>query len=338
MPTSPCLRIAEDADAEAIAHRLSARDDVVYAQAAYRVHTRLRPNDPRYSAQWNLPAIDMERAWDINPGGSSSTIVAVLDTGVAFRSGVFRYNARSLPHRERPTFPALGPLDITFAARARSRSRRPLRLPARLHLGRRRCRSTSTGTARTSAARSGSRPTTAQGVAGVAFNVKIMPVKVIDGRGTVIFGAPGDGTDETVARGIRYAADNGAKVINMSIGRTGSPAPAVEEAMRYAVSEGRSSSIAGGQHVRRGQRGRRCSRRSRPGQRRGLGRRRRPRPRARAATRRPATTSRSPRRAATPRRAARRPASCSRRSTTIFVFTFAQGPRGTRRRASTSFA
>src|SRR5262249_42598765 len=75
------------------------------------------------------------------------------------------------------------------------------------------------------------------GTAGVAFNVKLMPVKVIDSVWDDIFGAPNVGTDETVARGIRYAADNGAKVINMSIGRTGPPntAPVVEDAMRYAV-------------------------------------------------------------------------------------------------------
>jgi serine protease len=72
----------------------------------------------------------------------------------------------------------------------------------------------------------------------VAYNVRIMPVKVIDGEWDFIFDSPEEGTDDTVARGLRYAADNGAKVINMSIGRTGPPAPAIEDAMRYAVSRG----------------------------------------------------------------------------------------------------
>ncbi len=105
------LRIADEEDPEAVARRLAGRDDVVYAQAAYRVRTRLRPNDPRYTAQWNLPAIDLERAWDINPGGASSTVVAVLDTGVAYRSGVFRYNARAFRF-EGVNFPGLGPIDV----------------------------------------------------------------------------------------------------------------------------------------------------------------------------------------------------------------------------------
>ena len=45
----------------------------------------LRPNDPLYDRQWNFPAIDMERAWDIQPQAGSEIIVAVLDTGVAFQ-------------------------------------------------------------------------------------------------------------------------------------------------------------------------------------------------------------------------------------------------------------
>ena len=86
------------------------------------------------------------------------------------------------------------------------------------------------------------------GTAGVAFNVKLMPVKVIDSIWDDLFGAPNVGDDATVARGIRYAADNGAKVINMSIGRTGPPdtAPAIEDAIRYAVGKGVFIAIAAG--------------------------------------------------------------------------------------------
>ena len=36
----------------------------------------------------------MERAWDIQPGATSSIIVAVLDSGMAFRYGTLRYNSR----------------------------------------------------------------------------------------------------------------------------------------------------------------------------------------------------------------------------------------------------
>src|SRR6185436_12312172 len=98
-----------------------------------------------------------------------------------------------------------------------------------------------------------------QSVAGVAFNVKLMPVKVLSSFWDVKFGlAPFEGgSDDDVARGIRYAADNGAKIINMSLGSSGPPdcatspskagcAPAIEAAMRYAVSKGSFIVVAGG--------------------------------------------------------------------------------------------
>ena len=238
------LRIAEDANPEDVARRLSTRNDVVYAQPAYRVRTRLTPNDPRYAAQWNLPAIDMERAWDINGGGTSNTIVAVLDTGVAYRGGLFRYTARAFRFGG-VNFPALGPIDVSFALAPdlgppdRFVSPRDFiwddELPFDLD-----------GHGTHVAGTLGQATNNSIGVAGVAFNVKIMPVKVIDGEWDFIFDAPEEGTDETVALGIRYAADNGARVINMSIGRTGSPGPVVEDALRYAVSRGAFVVIAGG--------------------------------------------------------------------------------------------
>jgi serine protease len=48
------------------------------------------------------------------------------------------------------------------------------------------------------------------GVAGVAFKAKIMPIKVLSARGS--------GSVSGIAEGIRFAADHGAKVINMSLG------------------------------------------------------------------------------------------------------------------------
>jgi serine protease len=85
------------------------------------------------------------------------------------------------------------------------------------------------------------------GVAGMAYNVRIMPVKVIADTWDDIFDSPFVGTDDVVARGVRYAADNGADVINMSIGRTaGGPATVVDEAIRYAISRGVFVAVAAG--------------------------------------------------------------------------------------------
>ena len=109
------VSIDPGADPEAMTRRLEAQPDVEYAQPRYRVYPRFVPNDPLYTRQWNYQRdmLDMERAWDINPGATPSITVAVLDSGVAFRSMVVRYNA-AFPFRlvqNGPVFPALGLVD-----------------------------------------------------------------------------------------------------------------------------------------------------------------------------------------------------------------------------------
>ncbi len=68
------------------------------------------------------------------------------------------------------------------------------------------------------------------GVDGIASAVRIMPLRVVP---------DGDERDKDVANAIRYAVDNGAKVINMSFGKAHSPQKGlVDEAVRYADSKG----------------------------------------------------------------------------------------------------
>ncbi len=65
------------------------------------------------------------------------------------------------------------------------------------------------------------------GVKGVANNVKIMSVRCVP---------DGDERDKDVANAIRYAVDNGAKVINMSFGKGfGTHKSLVDEAVKYAA-------------------------------------------------------------------------------------------------------
>ena len=67
------------------------------------------------------------------------------------------------------------------------------------------------------------------GIKGVANNVRIMAVRVVPN---------GDERDKDVANGIRYAVDNGAKVINMSFGKSYAYNKAVvDEAVRYAAAK-----------------------------------------------------------------------------------------------------
>ncbi|MGH9330848.1 MAG: S8 family serine peptidase [Vicinamibacterales bacterium] len=231
------------ADPLAVAEQLRASGSVVYAEPAWRLRALYRPNDEFYNLQWNLPAIDMERAWDINQGASSDIIVAVIDGGLAFESAVFKYT----------TVPLIDPngqvvrltVDVPFAPAPDLAS--PDRFvaprdfiwgdddPVDLE-----------GHGTHVAGTIGQITNNGRGVAGMAFNVRFMPLKVIAGDWDLIFGA-NPGTTDLVARAIRYAVDNGARVLNLSIGTDSSePVVAVEEALRYAVSRGAFVALAAG--------------------------------------------------------------------------------------------
>jgi len=195
--------------------------------------------------QWNYPLLDMERAWDINPGASSSVIVAVLDSGMAYTNTAFDFTQTTPQNIDGEVFPALGTVHLTFAAApdlgGPSRVVSPFdfiwgdNTPVDMD-----------GHGTHVAGTIGQLTNNSVGVAGMAFNVKLMPVKVIEGFWDDYFESPFFGTDDTVARGIRYAVDNGAKILNMSIGREGPSAPVVRDALAYAVSKGAFVSIAGG--------------------------------------------------------------------------------------------
>ncbi len=239
-------------DPEAVAAALRQRPDVEYAQPAYRMRTNFVPNDQYYKElQWNMPLIDLERAWDIQPAAGSTITVAVLDTGVSYTNATVRFHANAFRNENGVLYPPLGDVTLNFvlAPELGPASRfvtprdfiwndtAPLDLDGHgTHVS---------GTI-------GQLTNNSAGMAGVAFNVKIMPVKVIDSTWDDIFGSPNQGTDDIVARGIRYAADNGANIINMSIGRPGEPAPVIEDAMKYAVGKGVFIAVAAGNSFEEG--------------------------------------------------------------------------------------
>jgi thermitase len=70
-----------------------------------------------------------------------------------------------------------------------------------------------------------------QGMAGVTWNAPILAVKVL--------GDNGSGTTEGVAEGMKYSADQGAKVINMSLGSdTSQIDPVMHDALQYCLNKG----------------------------------------------------------------------------------------------------
>jgi len=67
-----------------------------------------------------------------------------------------------------------------------------------------------------------------EGIAGMCWQCQILPVKVLNEQG--------EGLDEWIARGVRYAVDNGARILNLSLGGP-EDNPILHEAIKYAASK-----------------------------------------------------------------------------------------------------
>ena len=235
-------------DATILAAQLKRQPEVASAEPNYLYRTSATPNDPGFAQrQWNMTALDMPRVWDINPGANDSMIVAVVDSGLTAvsRSYLFQsWNGRFMqsmivPFDFNPDFKA----DRIVSAKDFVFWDGPV-LDMQGH-----------GTHVASTIGEDTNNSIAE--AGIAYRVKIMPVKVCLGywevqfvlsgsgfRGSVPVDVGGCPTSE-IAEGIRYAADNGAKVINLSLGGP-EPSIALRDALKYAVGKGAFVSIAMG--------------------------------------------------------------------------------------------
>jgi serine protease len=259
------VRIAEAEDPQAVAEVLRQRPEVQYAQVAHRVHALFVPNDPLYlSQQWNLPLINIEKAWDIQPQAGSSITVAVIDSGMAYQNATINATLPAFKDAAGRQYPALGKVVIPYSAATQLVSTTGA---SRIVAPHDFVNETSTpldfeGHGTHVSGTIGQLTNDNIGTAGVAFNVKLMPIKVLASEWDLLFAgftniSNTGGSDDDVARGIRYAADNGAKVLNLSLGSSGPPncatnpnqndcSPVIEAAIRYAVGKGCFVVVAGG--------------------------------------------------------------------------------------------
>lgn len=163
--------------------------------------TSTSPNDPRYAEQWNFQMVGAEAAWKRSRG--TGVVVAVIDTGV---SGTSTGKGQACRDFGSTTFTA----GYDFVNRDTD--------PYDDH-------GHGTHVAGTIAEATNN----SEGVAGLAYGATIMPLKVLS--------ASGSGTSADIADAIRWAADKGANVINMSLG---SPFPdaVIRSACTYASKKG----------------------------------------------------------------------------------------------------
>ncbi len=182
-------------DTEAVIRELEDDPLVEYAELNYRFDITVTPNDPYFnSQQWALTKIYAPSAWDVEKG-SAGVVIAIVDTGVSPTHGDLSSKI----------VPGYDFVDNDYD-------------PSDAH-------GHGTHVAGTAAAATNN----GIGVAGLAWNNNIMPIRVLNENGS--------GYLSDVADGIIWAADHGASVINLSLGSSYNSVT-LRNAVNHAYSSG----------------------------------------------------------------------------------------------------
>lgn len=157
----------------------------------YMTNAEPMPNDDLYSPhQWNLPITQTVEGWGISKG-NDDIIIAVLDTGTDLDhpdlQGRLVTGLNIIQPEHEPNDDVGHGTHVTGVISATVNN--------------------------------------LEGVAGMTWYDKVMPIKVLDQTGA--------GTTYSVAQGIIWATDHGAKIINMSLGNY-AQAEFLHDAIRYA--------------------------------------------------------------------------------------------------------
>ena len=153
-------------------------------------------SDPGYQKQWALNQTGVPQAWGMGATGAG-VVIAIVDTGVDLNHPDLRDNLL-------PGYNAITGSSAPGAAQDDNGH--------------------GTHVAGIAAA-----ALNGIGMVGVAYQAKILPVKVL--------GSSGEGADDVIASGIVWAADHGAQIINLSLG-SGSETGILSQALQYASAKG----------------------------------------------------------------------------------------------------
>ncbi|MBN1219536.1 MAG: S8 family serine peptidase [Anaerolineae bacterium] len=173
------VQVEPGREAEAIA-RLKKRGDVEIASYNHIVYAAFDPDDYYYvrDYQWALSKIEAPAAWDISTG-SGDVIVAVVDSGLDTSheefSGRIVFARDEIEDDSVPQDNCQHGTHVTGIIAAQGNN--------------------------------------SQGIAGMAWNVKVMPVRVLNGSPSSC-----TGTEKNIHDAIDWAVSHGAKIINLSLG------------------------------------------------------------------------------------------------------------------------
>ena len=185
------VRLDRNDQVEAKIARYRKLPAVRYAEPNFIAHAAISdPNDPSLSKQWNLSKVQATAGWGVYPGAYASgngVRIAVVDTGVD------------------STHPDLADgrvrTDLGGSCLSSSGCATGAAIDDNGH---------GTHVAGIAAAAANN----AVGVAGLAYDSSLVPVKVLD--------ASGNGPYSSISNGIVWAVDHGARVVNLSLGGTSS--------------------------------------------------------------------------------------------------------------------
>jgi subtilisin family serine protease len=211
------VRAIQTDDRDSTLAALRADPAVQAVEEDHRVHLALTPDDTYWNVQWGPQMVHAPPVWDTNTG-SPSVIVAVIDTGIERQhsdlAGQLWVNPDEIPGNSQDD-DGNGYVDDIHGWNVLGEGS-PAIDDDHGH---------GTHVSGIIAARGNNE----QGIAGMAWNSRLMIVKVLDENG--------DGYYSGLATALAYAADNGARVANLSLG---GPAPSqiLEEAVDYARARG----------------------------------------------------------------------------------------------------
>ena len=159
-----------------------------------------KPNDPLYreGKQWNMTMIGIEKAWKLSKG--ENVTVAVLDTGISTGAGKYPRVPDLANTCMKEGYSFVDDNSDAYDWHGHG-----------THVGGTIAQSTNNGI----------------GVVGIAYKACLLPVKVLDDNGS--------GRTDDIAEAIIWATDNGAQVINMSLGG-GGYSKVMADALKYAQS------------------------------------------------------------------------------------------------------
>lgn len=200
------LKFSSTQGIEKVINELLANANIEYAEPSYIHHISYTPNDPLFSGfQRQLKQVKAEQSWDLTRN-SSNTIIAIIDTGT------------DMDHIDLKANIMLPGIDLV----GRSGSNPQVDYDPDVTSD-----STDHGVSVSGIASAVS--DNGLGIASIAYNAKLMIVKVCaDNNATVIYKG---------YEGIKYAADNGAHIINCSFsGPNGSFFG--QDIVNYAISKG----------------------------------------------------------------------------------------------------